>query len=211
MTDLPEYENAIFTTDDPRATVIGGMAIPDVWWSRGYEYAFARSHIRGAKVVADMGAGWMGRPFTAELAEHCEKVYAVDLDKRLLDLPAIERVEWVVGDFANEYLRIPAHSLDAVFCISVLEDLPEDAQERAWWEWRRLLKPHGRVIFTCDVAWDADKPCTPYPGTNVLKLLTGAYGAGFTTGDVSLAFGDNTVRNEQFNLCCFHGVAVLNE
>ena len=202
-------DNALFTTADDKARVIGGMSLPEVWWSRGYEYAWARAQIGAAREVADMGAGWMGRPFTAELGKHCEKVWAVDLDPRLKELPEYEHVEYVVGDFTAEYLPIPCHSLDAVFCISVLEDLEADARDRAWWEWRRLLKPGGRVIFTCDAPFDIDKPCPKYPGIDPLAVVMSAWNAGFTTGDVMIARGEDTVRHDEWNLCCFHGVAVL--
>lgn len=201
-------DNALFTTSDPIMLEVGGEPIPDAWWSRRYEYAWATQQIRDARVVADMGAGWMGRPFTKQLASVCDKVYAVDIDPRLKELPDIDRVTKIIGDFSR-MLDIPAHSLDAVFCISVLEDLTPEAQENAWFEWRRLLRKGGRVVFTCDVQYDTDKPLGKYPGTNVMALMTGAYAAGFVTGDVVLNWNDDLVHNDDFNLCCFHGVAVV--
>ena len=209
MTSANVTPNGFFNVFDHMTRRVGGIEIPDDWWSRPYEYAFALDHLRSAKRVADMGVGWMGRPLATELASRCNKVYGVDIDRRVLDLPEVANLEYVAANFADELLPIPAHSLDVVYCISVLEDLPTDAQERAFWEWRRLLDEGGRVVFTCDVVYDPSNPLGKYPGADLCGLLWALHSAGFRLdGEVDMSKDSATIYSERFNLCAFHGVAV---
>lgn len=206
----PLADNAYFTIHDPQVTKMCGLPLPQDWWSRGFEYAFALDRLGDAVHVADMGVGWMGRPLAAEVASTGRKVWGVDIDERVLALEPVPNLTYLVGDFAGELLDIPAHSLDLIYCISVLEDLTPDQQENAWYEWRRLLDKGGRVVFTCDVQWEEGQPLGKYPGCDLSALMTGMENAGFRlNGTVDRVKDGNVVHHSGFNLCCWHGEAVL--
>ena len=192
---------AFFKNSDPRRTLIGGMELLPSWWSRPYEYQWARQFMDKDAIVADMGAGWSGRPFKEEMAMKCKEVYAVDRDPRFLELPrgAYENLHFIVADFEKEIDGIPP--LDIVFCISVLEDLTNyDAAVR---EFYRLLKPGGMLVITCDSQYDMDKPLPKYPGVSFDKLFNALQDAGFMLPPLNMDKTD-AVINTDWNLSCFH-------
>jgi SAM-dependent methyltransferase len=55
------------------------------------------------------------------------------------------RADFIQGD-ANERLPFDASSFDAVICIDAINHLPD--RPRVLAEWRRVLNPGGRVLFT---------------------------------------------------------------
>ena len=195
-------DNAFFKFTDPKATHIGGVEVPDAWWSRGYEYHWAGQFTGNNLTVAEMGAGWSGRPWKEELADTCEEVYAVDLDPRFLSLPVTRpNLHFVLADFRKK-VNLPP--LDRVFCISVLEEL--DDYRDAVKEFYRLLKSDGLLVITCDAQYDMDKPLPKYPGVSFEKLFEALSDAGFIIPlDTSLD-KEGAFYIEQWNLACWHGV-----
>jgi len=111
-------------------------------WQKPHEVIQALG-IRDGEVIADLGAG--SGYFTRRLAHHAAKVYAVDLDEKLLaktkaSSPA--NVETVVA--APDDPRLQAGSVDTVFICDVLhhiENRPAYYQKLA-----RALKPGGRIV-----------------------------------------------------------------
>jgi hypothetical protein len=75
--------NGYFKQSDPSIKELAGYPLPSDWWSRPWEYAWAIEHAVSYMTAADMGCGWMYRPFKDALAEVCKYVYAVDADQRL--------------------------------------------------------------------------------------------------------------------------------
>ena len=200
---LTSGRNGFFKWNDKRAEIIGGMKIPDVWWSRKYEYAWALQFAEPSQIVADMGTGWMYRPFKEALAEICGMVYAVDLDNRLLTQVGKENLSFIVADFTKQIPDIPAGSLDRIFCVSVLEDLG-DALGDALKEFARLLHPKGLMVLTFDVQYDTDKPLGKYPGVELKKLLKALDDNNLLVDGEFEIDKTDAVYNEEFNLCCLH-------
>lgn len=196
--------NGFFKWDDRTTDTVAGFRLNPAWWSRKFEYAWAIRYAEPALVVADMGTGWMYRPFKEALAEVCGHVYAVDADERLLAQRMGDNLKFIVADF-SKHVDLPAASLDRIFCISVLEDLG-DAISGAMLEFARLLKYDGLIVATFDVHYDTDKPIGCYPGVNFDKLLNAMESAGLEFAlPVSMDKTD-AVFHREFNLCCFHAV-----
>lgn len=202
--------NGLFRISDEHANEIGGYPLLPSWWSRMYEYPWALRYADLGTVVADMGAGWSGRPLKDALAEVCETVYAVDLDERLLELPKPDNVKFIIADFTKD---VPIPKVDTIFCISVLEDLINlfDALKT----FKSLLKPDGKIIITTDTPWDRSKPTPKYPGTNLAILALAVFesglgfvGDGFPWADFQFSWDPDTslVHHEEWNLACFHCV-----
>lgn len=196
--------NSFFKWDDPTTDIVAGFRLESAWWSRRYEYAWAIRFTEPALVVADMGTGWMYRPFKEALAETCGHVYAIDLDKRLLDQQAGDNLEFIVADF-SKHVDLPDACLDRIFCISVLEDL-NDFINGAMLEFARLLKDDGLIVATFDVHYNTDKPIGRYPGVNFEKLENAMESAGLEFALPVDMDKTDAVYHTEFNLCCFHAV-----
>jgi len=193
--------NGYFKTWDKRANEVEGYSIPDVWWSRVYEYPWAIQFAEG--IAADMGAGWMDRPFKDMLAKRCDEVYAFDVDGRVLELQTAPNVHLICKDFTRK-MDAYRGAFDTIFCISVLEDVPDIG--KALKEFEKCLKPGGRIVITMDVQYDLAKPLGKYPGVNMEKFIWGIHRAGLQfVGDVDFD-KMGAVVNPDFNLCCFHCV-----
>ena len=197
--------NGFFKWNDKKTQQVAGMTLPDAWWSRGYEYAWALQYAEPSHIVADMGTGWMYRPFRDALADVCGYVYGVDIDNRLLHQKRADNVEFVIASITEPIHQIPANSLDRIFCISVLEDMG-DMIGNAVKEFARLLYRDGRMILTFDVQYDMDKPLAQYPGVNLKKFLQALDDNNLVVdGELELDKTD-AVYNKDFNLCCLHMV-----
>jgi SAM-dependent methyltransferase len=182
-----------------------GYPLPSDWWSRPYEYAWAMGYAEAGQVVADMGCGWMYRPFKDALAEVCKFVYAVDADSRLHAHPRDENMIFVTADITREIIAIPSGYLDRVFCISVLEDLGDMAAP-ALKEFGRCLDDEGKIILTFDVPY-LDAPTPVYPGLLISKFERAMKEAGLVyDGDVGYGHPPDTVNHQEWNLCVFHCV-----
>ena len=195
--------SGFFKVNDYYSEEVCGFEIPRIWWSRTREYPWAIQYAKG--IVADMGAGWMGRPFKNALCKKCESVYAVDIDPRINDLERWENIIYVTGDFTKKIDEIPAHSLDRVFCISVLEDLGGNL-EKALAEFKRVLKPDGLIVITMDIQYDITKPLGKYPGGSINELLTACAHLGLQFADDIDFSKEDAVFHSDYNLCVFHCV-----
>jgi len=117
--------------------------LPESWWSRGYEYNWAKSFVEPEDVALDAACG-LEHPLKYYLLQNCRKVYACDIDSRVQSKNAvIEAVSSAYGDkvadnFPEKYftdIKYDVCSLssmpyddsmfDKVFCISVLEHLSD--------------------------------------------------------------------------------------
>lgn len=198
-------DNGFFTYSDERSEIIAGMKIPQDWWSRPYEYAWALKYAKPGDAVADMGCGWMYRPFKDALADVCGYVVAMDTDNRLLEQTKKDNMAFVVADF-TKHTGYEDGFFDTIFCISVLEDLGYFGMRDALKEFARLLKPGGRIIITFDVQYDLDKPLGKYPGVVYPELMASLDGNKLVT-DGSFEYNKtNAVHHDGFNLCCAHMV-----
>ena len=200
------FTNAFFRTSDVRADEVNGYEIPSGWWSRRWEYRFAMEFAEPGHICADMGCGWHYRPLHDWLANTCEFVYGVDHHKEVLELPPMQRGAFVVADFAKPIDAIPAGSLDRIYCVSVLEELINYQDALA--EFKRLLKTNGLMVLTLDVPYDEGKPAhDKYKGVRLDDLERAIVAAGLRyLGSVSRVKEDDTLYNQDFNLCVWHCV-----
>ena len=211
------YPNAFFRVTDNHPQMFGDFELPAGWWSRAFEYSWAftyAAHMQlleyGAKqvryTVMDAGCGWHYRPFHDALTTVCDFVYGVDHHKEVLDLPPMQNGAFVVADFSKPIPEIPEASLDRVFCISVLEELVNYQDALA--EFKRLLKPNGLIVLTCDVPYDTDKPEHElYKGVKLDDLEKAIVAVGLRyDGSIDRVKHDDLLHNDLFNLCVYHCV-----
>jgi ubiquinone/menaquinone biosynthesis C-methylase UbiE len=175
-----------FTSDDPRLDTVA-FPLPAHWWSRPYEYAWAAEFCKPTDVVLDAACG-IPHPFKFYLAKHSKAVHAVDIDERILDYHKIaDAIRETLGkDAEMEYLeKIDWHEtinfkqasikdlpyknsmFDKVFCISVLEHMPDDDKAKALKEFYRVAKTNGLVVLTLDYS------TSPEYATTTMDLIEG--------------------------------------
>ena len=198
-------ENDFFLCNDFSSDELLDWRIPDTWWSRVYEYPWAINYAKAGQVVADLGCGYHFRPFKDALSKVCYYVYAVDKDERVLDLdkqyPFATNLQMVVADMEKP-MPIQKHSLDRIFCISVLEEL--DDPEAALSGMHRILKPDGLAVLTFDVVYNNNLPQGQYKGISVEYMLQLAVTANlFPREEISCSM-DNRLKNDSLNLCVYH-------
>lgn len=162
---LLEKEQTAFLKEEP------GFRSKEYKWphdplhnfSRVWEYPYAYHHLSGYlktlpenshPLVADIGSGVTFFPFS--LAKLGYRVVCADIDHICEKDLSLARtcVPHSPGavDFRlikNSTLPFSDSECDAVYCISVLEHIPEF--ERTLAEIARILKPKGFCLLTCDI------------------------------------------------------------
>jgi SAM-dependent methyltransferase len=199
-------ESGFFKQPDPNIKELAGYRLPSDWWSRPWEYAWAIQYAASNQVVADMGCGWMYRPFKDALANICHFVYAVDADKRLHEQERAGNMAFVTADITKEVFGIQDGQLDRVFCISVLEDLGDMAAP-ALKEFRRCLSDDGKIVLTFDVPYQ-NAPTPIYPGLPLSKFEQAMEEAGLRYDGAVSYDKENAVNHQEWNLCVFHCVLI---
>lgn len=132
-------------------------------WSRIWEYPYVYFHLSryieslagdSQPVVADVGSGVTFFPFA--LAQLGYELICTDIDpvceKDILQ--ARKCVSHLPGDvhfrlIVNERLPFDDEECDVIYCISVLEHIPDF--ENTVREMARILKPGGLCLITCDL------------------------------------------------------------
>ena len=160
---------------DPSDSVVAGIHIPKVWWSRHHEYTWAGQFVDPRFVVLDAACG-VEHPFKWHLANTCHTVWACDLDPRIEDKDRIfEASEWFGPESYNTLtktiypwnnvflLRASVTALpnsmplfDRIFCISTLEHMSISDRKAAFEQFCKKLAPGGLVVITMDYPM-----CTP--------------------------------------------------
>ena len=129
-------------------------------WSRVWEYPYVWHHLEtvltaGTPHVMDLGSGVTFFPFA--LANRGARVTCVDIDPiagrdliRAVEClhPGPGKVEFLKS--GGIHLDLPDETLDAAYCISVLEHVPDPALMVP--EIARVIKPGGLFLLTIDVA-----------------------------------------------------------
>jgi ubiquinone/menaquinone biosynthesis C-methylase UbiE len=200
-------ENAFFRETDEQVNELAGWPIPVEWWSRPYEYAWALNYASDGMLVADMGCGWMQRPFKNGLAAKGAQVLAVDANAKLLEQAPHENIKFIVADFTKGVDSIPDASLDRVFCVSVLEDVG-DMTDAALREFARVLKPDGLIVMTFDVHYDLNRQLGQYPGVNLKRLADALEANNLSFREEPDWSKEQAVYHYNFNLTPFHCVLV---
>lgn len=195
------HNNDIFHSDDPHPAEFHGYQIPEGWWSRRYEYAWAAQWSGFGETVVDMGYGYMQRPFKNYLCDHAEIVYGIDMkpsqESQLPNnfVPLVEDITTATS--------LPDNSMDQVYCLSVLEDI--DHIDRALVEFKRVLTPGGLIVLTFDIPYDDSKPQHElYKGLNPRAFTAAVENAGLQFIGPMNWDRKNALFNEEFNLCVYH-------
>lgn len=169
--DYDDIKDGVRTLENGLAAILGGgfkTYIPHP--HRRWEYGSAiEAYLRHFGLdtptrALDMGCGH-GPLGPALVLTTGATIQEMDNDFRLrktrqqliegLDLdPA--RISFEVGDLAVTHLE----PYDAVFCISVIEHVPEEDQDDAWENLASLVKPGGLLVVTTDFGASKDTPWT---------------------------------------------------
>lgn len=210
-----ETESRFFRLSDPRSDEVL-YKIPEVWWSRLYEYEWAKRFVRPGDVVLDAASG-ITHPFKFYLTTVAAEVHACDIDPAIADPARIVeaiRNSWfgpaVAAEIESRYISLVklAHGdltqlpyadeqFDLIYCISVLEELPQEAQLAAFKQFRRVLKADGRLVVTFD-----------YPDIDLegLRSTLKEAGLGFA-GPVDFELPPDAVYTPMWNgLYCFRAL-----
>jgi ubiquinone/menaquinone biosynthesis C-methylase UbiE len=100
-------------------------------------------NLKPGDVVADIGAGT--GYFSRRFAMHAAKVYAVDIDKGLLDIAAKSAPPNLVTVLADpDNPKLPPSSVDVVFFCDVLHHI--DGRVAYLRNLKKTLKPGGRIV-----------------------------------------------------------------
>lgn len=147
----PEFRSVLESLDELEARDAVSYLHPSKRWE--YPWAMQRAELEPGARVLDAGCG--DSIFPVYLAAHGYRVTAVDLEftADLGDLHGVN-AEYLRGDLTC--LPLESRSYDRIFCISVIEHLPEDQIPIAMQELRRVLRPGGRLLLTTDFYEDAD-------------------------------------------------------
>jgi ubiquinone/menaquinone biosynthesis C-methylase UbiE len=112
-------------------------------WQKPHEVVMALS-LKPDEVVADIGAGT--GYFARRFARHAGKVYAVDIDRKLLDIAAQDAPPNLTTILAApDDPRLPRASLDTIFFCDVLHHI--SARQAYYSKLRAALKPGGRIVI----------------------------------------------------------------
>jgi len=154
-------------------------------WSRIWEYPYTLHHLRmlrrnlgpdGPLLVADIGSGVTFFPLL--VAKSGMQVHCIDVDPVVAhDLPLAAAALGVSGIQAmtceGNNLPLLDASMDAVYCVSVLEHIPEF--EITIREIARILKPTGKLILTIDLDLHGNSEIGPARHRDLLAALGGSF------------------------------------
>ncbi len=111
-------------------------------WQKPNE-VIAALKLRSDEVVADIGAG--SGYYSRRLARHAAKVYAVDIDAKLLEITARNGPANVQTVLATpDDPKLPDASVDTVFLCDVLHHISD--RPAYFVKLRKALKPGGRIV-----------------------------------------------------------------
>lgn len=221
----------VTTVDEQQRSFV--FELPESWWSRPYEYAWASRFVAPDATVLDAACG-VGHPLKFHLAETCQSCHACDLDDQLLDQPGMRTI--ISGGFREEVsasifrsggpkIRYSVASLvdlpysdatfDRIFCISVLEHLKDRFNKFAVLRRVRPLLPlagqdifHSLTEFNRVLAPDGLIVLTfDFPRINLAYLCDAIQRAGLRfASDVDFELPTNAVYSKQNGLYCFRAV-----
>jgi ubiquinone/menaquinone biosynthesis C-methylase UbiE len=181
--------NKFFKITDDRLHVMDDFIVPEVWWSRPYEYAFANYFLESKDIILDAGCG-IGHPFKFYAGKRVQKVYAVDSNENILENIYDSNVIPIVSDIKD--IPIEDNTVDKVFCISVLEHI-EEGKVEILKEFKRVLKDGGKVILTCD-----------YPAVTPGEIISIAESVGLRSlGQLKYNPLDKSNINSSHEIYCF--------
>ena len=111
-------------------------------WQKPHDVVMALG-LKSSETIADIGAGT--GYFARRFANHAGKVYAVDIDEKLLAIArdhAPPNLETILA--APDDPRLPAATIDTVFFCDVLHHI--DNRPAYYAKLAKALKPDGRIV-----------------------------------------------------------------
>ncbi|TWT48166.1 Demethylrebeccamycin-D-glucose O-methyltransferase [Rubripirellula amarantea] len=147
-------------------------------WSRQWEYPFVYSRIEPANGseklrILDAGSGATFFPFYLQQQNPSAEVACCDYDKTLSPLyDSINKTQNANIKFSVADLRqlpFEDESVDTVYCVSVLEHT--DAYETIINEFRRVVRPGGRIVITFDISLDGKHDIPEAKAEQLLSLI----------------------------------------
>lgn len=141
-------------------------------WQKPHE-VMQELHLRADEVIADIGAGT--GYFSQRFARHAAKVYAVDIEPKLLATIKGEKIVTVAA--APDDPKLPPASVDTVFFCNVVHHI--DQRAPYWAKVMTALKPGGRIVVLD--FYKKPLPVGPGPGMKIDKavMLAEVKAAGF--------------------------------
>lgn len=111
-------------------------------WQKPHEVVMALE-LKPGDTVADIGAGT--GYFARRFAMHAGKVYAVDIDEKLLKIAAGKAPKGIVTVLADpDDPKLPAGSIDLIFICDVLHHI--ENRPAYYRKLATALKPGGRIV-----------------------------------------------------------------
>ena len=145
-------------------------------WQKPHDVVMALD-LKPEEVIADIGAGT--GYFARRFAHHAGKVYAVDIDDKLLAIvrkTAPANLETVLA--APDDPHLPTGKVDTIFFCDVLHHI--DNRPAYYAKLAKTLKPGGRIVVVD--FYKKDLPIGPPPAMKIsdADVIAEFRGAGFT-------------------------------
>jgi ubiquinone/menaquinone biosynthesis C-methylase UbiE len=145
-------------------------------WQKPHDVVMALD-LKPTEVIADIGAGT--GYFSRRFANHAGKVYAVDIDEKLLSIAgkdAPPNLTTVLA--APDDPRLPEHAVDTIFFCDVLHHIENRAAYYP--KLAKALKPGGRIVIVD--FYEKPLPVGPPPSMKLSpeKVIAELGDAGFT-------------------------------
>ena len=152
------FTNGYVKNSSPAISSLCDIPLTD--WSRPREYLYILNMVKNKGIAVDVGCGRPDKyPLPFALTEKYTKVYGIDPLLGVEDGIVLNRVE-----YRNEKacsMSFDDDSVDAVFCISVLEHFKEKDIESSVKEFNRILKKGGYLYLSFMVSNDITKNSPP--------------------------------------------------
>ncbi|MDP4552524.1 class I SAM-dependent methyltransferase [Alkalihalobacillus macyae] len=118
------------------------------------EQVLTELDVKTTDYIADLGAG--NGYFTLPLAEAAQKVYAVDIEKQMLDLlrkrvsetAGTNNIDYVLSSL--EEINLPTSVADKAVAAFVVHEVPD--LKKAFQEFKRIIKPGQKLLI---LEWEA--------------------------------------------------------
>lgn len=141
-------DSKFLTYDDPKLSQMDDFIVPAIWWSRHHEYYFASQFLDKDDIILDAACG-VDHPFKFYASHRVKKCYAIDVDPNIKNLTNTDSLEFRCLNIVEIDKEFQSETFDKIFCISVLEHIPNLALT-ALNNFKKLIKPNGTIVITID-------------------------------------------------------------